>query len=126
MSRRKVWESTNSEYRAEAVDRLRAMFPPGSIAATMVRHVSPSGMSRVIAVLGVDPTTGNISNVSHDVARVLGWSYDSDHGGVYVTGCGMDMTFHTVYSLSRTIHAGKATNERNNDNAGYLIVNQTI
>ena len=109
MSRGKVYESKNAEYRAEAADRLRELFPPGTEVRTIVRHVSRSGMSRVISALAIQAGKGSdparIVNVSHDVARVLNSSYDNDRGGVWVTGCGMDMCFHLVYSLARVLYS---------------------
>ena len=134
MSRRKVWEHDNEEYRNESLARLRAYFPPGSEVTTVVRHVTQSGMSRVISVLAIrthnpqsDGDVANwrdrIINVSRDVARVVGWAYDNDHGGVYVTGCGMDMAFHTVYTLASILYRDTADEPAR---AGYLLDNRTI
>lgn len=129
MSRSKVYESRNAEYRAESADRLRELFPAGTEVRTMVKHVSRSGMARVIAVLAIQPGKGSdparIVNVSHDVARVLDWSYDNDHGGVYVTGCGMDMCFHTVYTLARKLFSADDMTDdqrrRYGTDTGYLL-----
>lgn len=87
-----------------AADRLREMFPVGSTARTKVLHVSRSGMSRTVAVVGVDPKTGEAEDVSYLVAAVTGMSFDRNHGGVKVGGVGMDMAFHVVYSMSRTLY----------------------
>lgn len=122
----KVYEPNNSIYREEAVDRLRALFPHDSVAHTVIRHVTRSGMSRSISVLAVD-SDGEIHDVSHDVARVLGWSLDRDNGGVRVQGCGMDMAFHLVYSMSRVIHADTGYTRRDGGrDAGYAVGNRSI
>lgn len=138
MSYRNVYDHTNADYRAEAVVRLRSIFPPMSTATTIVRHVTASGMGRSISVLaptGDDPAVRYpIMDVSADVARVLGWKVDSDRGGVYVQGCGMDMTFHLVYSLSRALYQEYLSDEErralagphNSTDAGYLITNRSI
>lgn len=89
---------------AETIERLRKIFPKGSTVHTVVRHVSRSGMQRSITVLAQDGR--ELWNVSGQVARALGWRYDN-HDGVTVKGCGMDMTFHLVYSLSQTLYGAR-------------------
>ena len=84
----------------EARDELRKMFPPGTTVPTILRHVSASGMSRAISV--IDPA--DLGDVSYLVARALGDRIDPRHGGVKVPGCGMDMGFHLVYSLSAVLY----------------------
>ena len=69
-----------------------------------VTSVSRSGMSRQMKVLVGNSTTGNISNITRRVARVLGWRYSDRNGTVTVDGCGMDMGFHLVYSLSHALY----------------------
>lgn len=43
---------------------------------------------------------------SYRAAKVLGWPYSEKHGrgAIRVSGCGMDMCFHTVSTLSEIIH----------------------
>lgn len=122
----KVYDHQSKELRAEAIERLRKMFPHDSVATTVVRHVTRSGMSRSISVLTVD-ADGEIRDVSYDVARVLGWSLDRDNGGVQVQGCGMDMAFHMVYSMSRIIHADTGYTRRDGGrDAGYAVSKRSI
>lgn len=87
-----------------AFHRLRDTFPVGSTVATLLTHVSGSGMSRRIAVLGM--SAGAPSNVTPDVARVLAWKWDRNAptAAVTVGGAGMDMGFHLVYTLSRRLY----------------------
>lgn len=84
-----------------ARELLRGMFPPGSTAYTVLRHVSSSGMSRRIAVLFVEGSRPR--DVSHLVARALSYKLH-ERGGVVVGGCGMDMGFSLVYNLSHALH----------------------
>lgn len=70
---------------------------PGDTVYTKVNHVSRSGMSRNIEVYIFK--NNQPFYLSYDAARVLGWGQAKD-GSVKVGGCGMDMGFHLVYSLS--------------------------
>ena len=86
---------------AEARERLLEALKPGDTVYTQVRHVSSSGMSRRISAYTIrDNEPWNISGY---VARVLDWPCDRDELSVRVSGCGMDMGFHLVYSLSRVL-----------------------
>ena len=67
--------------------------------------------SATIAVLALAP--GNeIRNVSHDVARVTGMPYDSDHHGVRVVGGNLDLSHWLVYVLARKLYAGDLLEQR--------------
>jgi hypothetical protein len=71
---------------------------------TIVRHVSSSGMSRVIQPIVFESgRPGQPSYLGFHAARVIGWPYDRKHEGVKVSGAGMDMTFHLVYTLSQVL-----------------------
>jgi hypothetical protein len=84
--------------RDEAINKLRELLHPGDTVQTILRHVSRSGMSRSIS-----PVIGG-EDVSYLVAPAVGYSFDRRHGGVRVSGCGMDAGFHLVYSLSRALY----------------------
>ena len=87
--------------------------------------VSRSGMSRNIRfyMLGNDK---RLVNVSYQIAQALEWGHaDGFDGGVKVGGCGMDMVFHTVYTLSRVMGFGEMNqNEMNARRKGLRL--QTI
>ena len=85
---------------AEALTILRKHYglKAGSKVYTTVKNVSRSGLTRTIAVYAQHK--GEIHDISHLVATATGMRFDRDRGGVKVEGCGMDMTFHVVYSLS--------------------------
>ncbi len=84
----------------QAVESLRELLKPGDTVHTVLRHVSRSGMSRLIdCYVIVDNEPRWISGL---VARATGMTLDKADA-IRVGGCGMDMGFHVVYSLSRTL-----------------------
>lgn len=58
-----------------------------------------------------------IINVTWRVATVLGDSVQSD-GTIRVSGCGMDMGFHMVYNLARTLYRDF---KMNGGDSGYAL-----
>jgi len=86
----------------ENLDTLRAWLPPGTMVWCVLRHRSSSGMSRSISFHTVE--AGDIRDITYRAARVLGYKMDEKHGGLRVSGCGMDMGFHCVYSLARALY----------------------
>ncbi len=81
---------------------LKEWFPKGSTAYTTAVHVARSGMSRHIKVFAT-PKKGVIQNVSGYVADYLDWRYTNKEA-VFVSGCGMDMGFHLIYTLSSVLY----------------------
>lgn len=93
--------STKKErQQAEAIERLKEWgLKKNTLVYGKVTKVSNSGMSRNITLYILDGK--RMVNISHWVAEALGWpSVDGFDGGIRVSGCGMDMVFHTVYTLS--------------------------
>ena len=105
---REVTSTITKTEKAEALARMHEWVSPGDELVTILRHVSRSGMMRRISVIAVDKENGRhaISDYTWNVARILGCSIDRDSydGGMRVNGCGMDMGFHAVYSLSRALY----------------------
>lgn len=105
------------QQRDNAIAYLREIFPVGSTAHTILRHISSSGMTRWISVIGPDN-----NDVSWAVARAMGDKLAARYGGIKVGGCGMDMGFHLVYSMSRTLypegHACTGVDYRNSGQTG--------
>lgn len=87
----------------EARARLLAWLKPGDAVHTILRHCSRSGMSREIGVVLL-PRKGRdyVLHPNHAVAVLLG-ERRGKRDGVIVGGCGMDMGFHIVYSLSQAL-----------------------
>ena len=81
----------------EAERLLRIAMPEGTTVYTVLRHVSASGMMRVIDVYIIKDDIP--LRYSWSVAKLIGATYDKKHEGVKVVGCGMDMGFHIVNSL---------------------------
>jgi hypothetical protein len=61
-------------------------------------------MSRSISL--VINGDADVRELDYNVARALGESIDGKHGGIRMGGCGMDMGFALVYSLSRALFPG--------------------
>lgn len=82
-----------------AIAQLRESLAPGDTVYTVLRNVSRSGMSRRIDLYKM--TADGPLYLTGYAANALGER--SPDGGLKVDGCGMDMGFHLVYSLSRVL-----------------------
>ena len=103
--------------RDDARERLLSYYiKEGQTVYTSVKSVSSSGMSRTMSLYVVDGD--RIQNITFYVAQVLGWSLVEKNGSrvLRVGGCGMDMGFHTVYSLSSALFKGSVEGD-----AGYSL-----
>lgn len=89
----------------------------GDTVYTVLRSVSSSGMSRKISLKVAKD--GKILDLTYYAAIVLDWPLVEVNGSraLRVGGCGMDMGFHTVYSLAR----GLFREEGNTKDAGYSL-----
>lgn len=122
--------------RQEAIADMRKLCPPGSTVYTILDHVSSSGMSRAIRVvvpyvdrevrdgdhwrrLGEGEIAGDREtretvghwHPNYKVGIILGLRHWRRNGreqdALVVGGCGMDMGFHLVNSLSQAIWGGR-------------------
>lgn len=84
-------------------EHLLKLLPPGATVYTTVHHVSRSGMSRSIS-LHVVNSAGEVEDISGMAACLIKYRLDHKRGGIKVGGCGMDMGFHLVYNLGRTLY----------------------
>ena len=125
-----------TEQREEALTYLRKILKPGDTVQTVLRSVSKSGMYRRIDLYTIKD--GQMVYLSGYAGRVLGINRHPNKQGLGVSGCGMDMGFHLVYSLShalfpkgfkttkKTIHRnGTKNGERDND-GGYALHHEWI
>ena len=113
----KMTKKEKDEAKKHAIEFLTKTLKPGDTVYTVLKHVSQSGMTRLIsAYIVVD---GRIVDISWHISHVLDW-HRAENGGVKVGGCGMDMGFHMVYSLSYVLFK----NDNNKSDAGYTL-NQT-
>ena len=90
---------------AESILHLREVLKPGDTVYTVIRHVSRSGMSRGIDcyyMSGNTPIwiTGYVGHAIGSPQSRKDWEQSN---GLRVSGCGMDMGFHVVNSLSYVI-----------------------
>lgn len=89
---------------AEARERLEKLITPGTKIYTTVKHVSRSGMMRVISAHVIDEDR-EPRDISRDAAILTGSTFDRDRWGVKMGGVGMDMTFALVYNIGRALYA---------------------
>lgn len=103
---------------AEAYVFLRSVLPKGSTVYTILKHVSRSGMTRGIECYALTVEPEKIGDAMSQVGRPLwitsyvGHAIDSPQPidywrkslGLKVNGCGMDMGFHVVNSLSYALY----------------------
>lgn len=109
----------------EARERLRKYIKPGDTIYCILRHVSRSGMTRVIDLVTVRED-GEILHIGYNAALALGWPYDREREGVRVSGGGMDMGFHLVYSLARALFPGGQTVAERGEDAGYSLTHRWL
>lgn len=89
----------STDERDAARETLREMFPVGATVRVRIEHVSRSGMTRDIVVMGPDG-----ENVSRLVVTATGQSLSPYRDAVRMGGCGMDMGFALVYGLARSLY----------------------
>jgi hypothetical protein len=87
----------------EALDRLRDILKPGTTVHTILRNVSSSGMSRAVSAVVINKD-GSIFYLDGLIARSGLFKTHPKYDGLKLDGCGMDMGFHLVYSLSRALY----------------------
>lgn len=73
---------------------------PSSELLVIITSQSRSGMSRRMKVL-----TKDFQDISYDVAKAIGYTWNDK--GILVQGCGMDMTFSLMLSLTYAIYGDK-------------------
>jgi hypothetical protein len=102
-------KAAKKEYADEAVSELGKLLEPGQTIYTAVVNASSSGMSRHIKTYiaakdynGIDA----IRDITRLVANAIGYKISDKSGGMIVSGCGMDMGFHVIYSLGRAMYPG--------------------
>ena len=71
----------------------------GNYIYVVQKSVSSSGMTRKINLYIKMKESPSMKMINRDFCDVTGWSMDGD-GRIIVGGCGMNMHFHTVYTLS--------------------------
>lgn len=88
----------------ESLEFLQKVLKPDMTVHVIIRHVSKSGMQRVMDVFYIK--NNNLYCITHHVANVLEKNISKKYHGVVINGCGMDMAWHLVYTLSAVIFRG--------------------
>jgi hypothetical protein len=93
----------------------------GDTVYTVLRSVSSSGTSRTISLKVA--REGKILDLTYFAADVLGWPLVEKNGSraLRVGGCGMDMGFHTVYTLASVLFRDKYEGQADAVDAGYSL-----
>jgi len=86
----------------ESLEILRQYVKAGDTVFTTLYHVSKSGMFRAIGLHVIK--NNEPVNLSYHAAKATGYTISNKHGGVAMSGCGMDMGFGLVYNLSRALY----------------------
>ena len=120
----------SKEEKQEALESLKEWIKKGDLLHTKLNHVSKSKTMRHISVRHLKATNNpeypvNVSNYDYHVARVLDLPEAPNYQGVKVGGCGMDMGFHLVYSLSRALFKDEPKGEGDRDH-GYWIKHEWL
>ena len=95
---------TTKAERQESIKRLREIVEKSDRTVyTILRHVSRSGMSRLIDCYVI--VNNRPQWISYHVAQACGYSLAEKNGDrcIRVGGCGMDMGFSIVYNLSSVL-----------------------
>ncbi len=85
------------DQKEKADKRLRELLKPGDTIHTLLRHVSRSGMFRVIGLYLIHDSEATWLD---GYAAPFLEGFDERHEGCKASGYGMDMGFHLVYNLS--------------------------
>lgn len=106
----------------ELIDTSKKRRDGSPVVYTFLRHVSKSGMSRDITLKIVDKD-GTLRDITYTAALALGEKPRDNYGRrvIRVGGCGMDMGFHLVYSLSWALYSTGDLAADNANDAGYVI-----
>ena len=109
-------------------EHLRKLLPPGATVYTVPMRCAPSGMTTHIKTLIAVPrntvdgaTPFEVVDISWDVAKAIGGTWNEKTRSITVGGCGMDVGFYLVYTLSRILWQ-----DGTGVGAGYAIKHQWI
>jgi hypothetical protein len=115
-------QAEKNEVYENAFNFLKKNLKPGSTVYHTIKSVSASGMSRQISFFIV--SDNRITNIDWYISHVLDYRRNPKNGALKVSGCGMDMGFHVVYSLGRKLFPSgfkltKGQYGRNGDRTGF-------
>lgn len=107
--------------KAEAVQFLREYLKRDDRVYTILRHRAASGMTRFLDLYVIRDNQPR--RITWQAAKALGWTYDNKRDALRVGGCGMDMGFHAVYTLSSIVFREDGTfrDPVTGEDAGYTL-----
>ena len=98
-------KEVKQQIKKEAIDYLKSIIKKDDVLYTQLNHVSQSGMMRHIKVRQLKNSTA--LDWSRLISIALDWKEAKNrfggYNGIKVGGCGMDMGFHLVYTLSSVL-----------------------
>ena len=114
-------EQKQADYDYQKKQLLEYFVKEGDVIYTVLRSVSSSGMSRTISLQVAKE--GRILDLTYSASVVLGWPLVEVNGSraLRVGGAGMDMGFHTVYTLARVLFRDKYEGQPDAVDAGYSL-----
>ncbi|OAM89712.1 hypothetical protein OH491_16465 [Termitidicoccus mucosus] len=83
--------------REQAIGYLKESLRPGDTVYVILRHVSKSGMSRLIDLYLIK--NGRPFRITWTAAKALELTYDRRQESLRINGCGTDVGFEAVYNL---------------------------
>lgn len=107
--------------KAEAIQFLREYLKRDDRVYTILRHRAASGMTRFLDLYVIRDNQPR--RITWQAAKALGWTYDNKRDALRVGGCGMDMGFHAVYTLSSIVFREDGTfrDPMTGEDAGYTL-----
>ena len=88
----------------ESIETLKTYLKKDMTIHSIIRSVSSSGMTRNISFKVIDDIAkDHIVDLSYPIAKVLEYPFNDKYHAIKVSGCGMDMAFHVVHTLSRVL-----------------------
>ena len=114
------WEISHIQSDIERLDTLSKL-PKKTVIYTTLRYCSPNGMNRIIDAFYVQ---NNRPIRIHFTTSKIFWkrhNKSDDKAGYKMKGCGMDMGFHLVNSLSYLVSRYK-----NNQSDGYYFDHEWV
>ncbi|MBU2504119.1 MAG: hypothetical protein KJ879_03665 [Nanoarchaeota archaeon] len=129
-------ETISKSEQKNSLERLQNLLNEGDTIYCILRHISRSGMSRLISFSCIKEEKH--INLDYDISKILNYRRGK-YEGLKVSGCGMDMGFSVVYEIGRKIfpnggsleHSPRKYQEERAGNqteidGGYLLKHQWI
>ena len=98
-------KEVKQQIKKEAIDYLKSIIKKDDVLYTQLNHISQSGMMRHISIKYIKDNKP--MDITGYIAEADDWKEAKNrfggYNGIKVGGCGMDMGFHVVYNISKTL-----------------------